>query len=232
MKTILSVVAHPDDEVLGFGATAAKFSQNGHQVFNCILSGKAEVRQFRPSDDELAEDTANSQEILGAHPPILGDFPNIQFNIVPDIELVQFIEKVIIDVQPDIIFTHYPYDLNNDHREVSDACQAAFRLFQRRNDIKPISALYFMEILSSTDWAFPANANTFSPNTFVEVGKELIDLKIRALRQYRGVMRNFPHPRSVEVLTGLAAYRGAQAGMNYAEAFQAAFCNLNINENV
>lgn len=229
MKTILSVVAHPDDEVLGFGATAAKFSQNGHQVFNCILSGKAEVRQFRPSDDELAEDTAGSQEILGAHPPILGDFPNIRFNMVPHVELVQFIEKIIVEVGPDIIFTHFPYDLNNDHQQVSAACQAAARLFQRRSDVKAISALYFMEILSSTEWAFPVNANSFAPDTFVEVGKELIDLKIKALNQYRGVMREYPHPRSVEVLTGLAAYRGAQAGMKYAEGFKTAFNNLQID---
>lgn len=229
MKTILSVVAHPDDEVLGFGATAAKFSQNGHQVFNCILSGKAEVRQFRPSDAELAADTTSSQEILGAHPPILGDFPNIRFNTVPHVELVQFIEKVIVEVRPDIIFTHFPYDLNNDHQQVSAACQAASRLFQRRSDVKPISALYFMEILSSTEWAFPVNANSFMPDTFVEVGKELIELKIKALNQYRGVMREYPHPRSVEVLTGLAAYRGAQAGMKYAEGFKTAFHNLQID---
>ncbi len=232
MKTILSVVAHPDDEVLGFGATAAKFTRNGHKVYNCILSGKAEVRQFRPSDEELTADTASSQKILGAEPPILGDFPNIRFNTVPHVELVQFIEKVIAKVQPDIIFTHYPYDLNNDHQQVSAACQAASRLFQRRSDIKPISALYFMEVLSSTEWAFPVDSNSFIPDTFTEVGKELIDLKIKALRQYRGVMREYPHSRSVEVLTGLAAYRGAQAGMNYAEAFKTAFNNLEIYKHV
>ena len=37
---------------------------------------------------------------------------------------------------------------------------------------------------------------------------------------YRGVMRPYPHPRSVEYITGLAAMRGSQWGCNYAEAFQ------------
>jgi hypothetical protein len=55
---------------------------------------------------------------------------------------------------------------------------------------------------------------------FIEVGKAGIDLKLAALACYRNVMRDFPHPRSAEAITGLAAYRGAQAGMNYAEAFQ------------
>ena len=47
--------------------------------------------------------------------------------------------------------------------------------------------------------------------------------KIEALSRYRGVMRPYPHPRSEEALMGLAAYRGAQAGMVYAEAFESAF---------
>ena len=227
MKTILSVTAHPDDEVLGFGATAAKFTSKGHKVVNCILSGKVMVRQFRPADEKLSSHTFSAQEILGCEKPILGDFPNIQFNIVPHHELVKFIEHVIEEVKPDIIFTHYPYDLNNDHYHTSKACQAAARLFQRRN-IKPIEALYFMEVLSSTDWSFPVDSNIFAPDTFVEIGKEFLDKKIRALEAYDGVMRDFPHPRSYEILTGLAAYRGGQCGVMYAESFKTAMNILNL----
>lgn len=36
-------------------------------------------------------------------------------------------------------------------------------------------------------------------------------------------MRDYPHPRSSEALAGLATYRGGQAGMKYAEAFESAF---------
>jgi len=43
-------------------------------------------------------------------------------------------------------------------------------------------------------------------------------------------MRAFPHPRSVEVIRGLAAYRGGQSGMRYAEAFQTAFHALDVAE--
>jgi hypothetical protein len=43
------------------------------------------------------------------------------------------------------------------------------------------------------------------------------------LSEYKGVMRSYPHPRSNEALEGLAAYRGVQAGCNYAEAFECAF---------
>jgi hypothetical protein len=70
--------------------------------------------------------------------------------------------------------------------------------------------------------------NSFSPDTFFEIGETCLEQKIEALRSYRGVMRDFPHPRSPEILTGLAAYRGGQAGMKYAEAFQTAFQALTI----
>ena len=50
--------------------------------------------------------------------------------------------------------------------------------------------------------------------------KEGVDLKIQALRAYSGVMRPYPHPRSEEYITGLAAYRGSQFQLDYAEAFE------------
>ncbi len=222
-KVYLTVTAHPDDEALGFGASSYVLSQNGNKIYNCILSGNVDARQHRPEVDKLYQDTCKAQKIMGAELPILGEFPNIKFNTVPHLELVQFIEKVIEKIQPDFIFTHHPSDLNDDHLCVSRACQAAARLFQRRNDIKPIKGLYFMEILSSTDWAFPSNVSPFLPNTFIEVGENAIEKKIEALESYEGVMRPFPHPRSNEVLKGLAALRGGQSGKVYAEAFQAVF---------
>lgn len=221
-KIILSVTAHPDDEVLGFGGTAAKLGAAGHEVVNCILSGEVDVRRYRPSINELNEHIIEAQKIINCKEAILGGFPNIRFNTIPHIELVQFLEKVIEDVGPDYIFTHHPYDLNNDHYHVSKACQVASRLFQRK-PVKRIMGLYFMEILSSTDWSYPVNANQFQPNTFFELGESYLTAKIEALRCYKTVMRDFPHPRSEEVIKGLASYRGGQSGLRYAEAFQAAF---------
>ena len=54
----------------------------------------------------------------------------------------------------------------------------------------------------------------------MEVGKEGVDAKITALSMYRGVMRSYPHPRSAEYITGLAAIRGGQWGCEYAESFE------------
>jgi len=225
---VLVVVSHPDDEVLGCGATAAALAARGVEVYSCILSGEVNARRHRPEVPELIEDTHTAQDLLGLKPPIMGGFPNIEFNATPHLKLVQFIEEAIQQTRADVIFTHHPYDLNNDHYHTSLACQAASRLFQRRADAPRLKALYFMEVPSATDWSFPGRGE-FRPDTFFEV-EHTLDKKIEALSAYRGVMREFPHPRSPEILRGLAAVRGGQSGLRYAEAFQTAFRALSPEE--
>ncbi len=219
----LIVVAHPDDEVLGAGATMYKLAQEGNTVNVCIMSGEVNARNHRPAINELHEDVNNSLSLLGVKRVIKGEFPNIEFNTVPHLKLVQFIEKAIEAIKPDVVFTHHPSDLNNDHLHTSLACQAAIRLFQRKPEIKPIKELLFMEVPSATEWSLNKAMNQFNPNTFIEIGEEVINKKIEALSMYRDVMRPFPHPRSEEVLKGLAAFRGGQSGMIYAEAFESVF---------
>lgn len=219
----LVVVAHPDDEVLGAGATMYKLAQEGHTVNVCIMSGEVKARNHRLETKELHEDVNNSLSLLGVKRVIKGEFPNIEFNTVPHLHLVQFIEKAIEETNSEVVFTHHPSDLNNDHLHTSLACQAAVRLFQRRPEVSPLKELLLMEVPSATEWALNKAMNQFNPNIFIEVGEEAVDKKIEALSMYRGVMRPYPHPRSNEALKGLAAYRGGQAGMIYAESFESIF---------
>lgn len=219
----LLVIAHPDDEVLGAGASIYKLAKEGNQINVCILSGEVTARKARPELEDLVQDMNHAAELLGIQQIIRGSFPNIEFNTVPHLSLVQFIEEAIMKVKADIIFTHHPIDLNNDHFQTSIACQTAVRLFQRRPELKPVKELLFMETLSATEWGLNSSIRQFSPNYFIEVGEEGINKKIEALQQYRGVMREYPHPRSKEVIKGLAAYRGGQSGYCYAEAFESVF---------
>jgi LmbE family N-acetylglucosaminyl deacetylase len=221
--TYLFIVAHPDDEVLGAGATIYKLTGEGHTVVVAILSGDVAARRNRPKINELYKDMIECAKILGIKRLILGKFPNIEFNTVPHLKLVKFIEQIIAEVKPEVIFTHHPSDLNNDHYQTSIACQAAIRLFQRQPDILPVKDLFYMEILSSTEWGLNNAYRDYHPNTFVEVNEIGVEKKIEALSKYTGVMRVYPHPRSMEALKGLAAYRGCQAGMYYAESFESAF---------
>ncbi len=218
----LVVGAHPDADILGFGGTGKLLIDSGDSVQPLILSGSVDARTLRPRDDELLADIKSANKLVNFNHPQLGSFPNIQFNSIPHIELVQFIESAIEKHQPDRIFTHHPSDLNDDHRQVSRACAAAARLFQRREDVNPLSGLYYMEIPSATDWAIPEAQLSFTPNVFFDITHS-VDLKIEALSCYRGVMRDAPHPRSEQMIKGLASYRGGQSGYMYSEAFQLAF---------
>ena len=217
----LVVVAHPDDEVLGAGATIAKLIKQGHKVAVVTMANHAAARAN--ISDTLASDEAEAFKIMGVSKSYAADFPNIKMNTVPHLDLVQFIEKCIEDFKADAIITHHPSDTNNDHVVTSYAAQAASRLFQRKSGVPELKEFLYMEVPSSTEWSFDSSANRFTPNYFVEVGKEGIELKLKALAAYKGVMRPYPHPRSREAIEGLAAYRGSQAGMNYAEAFECVY---------
>ena len=217
----LIVVAHPDDEVLGAGATIHKLIGHGHKVAVAIMSNAASSRaNISPT---LESDEIKAFKLLGIDKFYFSNFPNIKMNIVPHLELVQFVESCIEDFMADAIITHHPSDTNNDHVQTSYAVQAASRLFQRKNGIPELKELLYMEVPSSTEWSFDSSSNRFTPNYFVEIGKEGLNIKIKALEAYKGVMRKYPHPRSYEAIEGLAAYRGVQSGCNYAEAFECVF---------
>lgn len=216
----LIVVAHPDDEVLGAGASIYKWVREGNVVDVAIMCTEAKARAFRPEDRELDDDMNASTTFLGVNRKFEATFPNIEMNTVPHLRLVQFIESAIKESEPDIVITHHPADTNNDHMQTSMACQEAVRIHQRRPEVKRIKELWYMEVPSCTEWAINSAMNLFQPNCYVEVGEEAIDAKIKALSMYRGVMRSYPHPRSAEYIRGLAAVRGGQWGLNYCESFE------------
>lgn len=218
--SVLIVVAHPDDEVLGCGGTVSQITAKGVVARACVVCGDAEAREMRPELSELHDDLRAAGQVLGLSEPILGQFPNIRLNAVPHLEVVQFIEQAIVENKVDTILTHHPSDLNDDHLHVSRACLAAARLFQRKAGIPMLREVLFMEVLSSTDWSFSYGQPVFQANTFSELSEKALGAKIEALGKYRKVMRTFPHPRSEQAIRALASFRGSQCGAQRAEAFQ------------
>lgn len=103
----LVVVAHPDDEVLGAGATIYKLIKEGHKVAVATMANHAAARAN--ISDTLADDQAKAMEILGVEKVFAADFPNIKMNTVPHLEMVQFIEKCIESFHAEAVITHHPY---------------------------------------------------------------------------------------------------------------------------
>ncbi len=218
---VFVVVAHPDDEVLGAGASIYKLVREGNEVAVATLVNHAAARSVLSGN--LAGEQAEAHRLLGVSRHYTADFPNIKTNTVPHLDMVKFVESCLVDFRPDMVLTHSPAETNIDHAIVSQTVQAAVRYPQRNEGATPIRELWYMECASSTEWSLDSSVRRFTPNLFVEIGEEGLDIKLRALAAYCGVMRDYPHPRSAEALRGLAAWRGAQAGCRYAEAFACVF---------
>ncbi len=74
------------------------------------------------------------------------------------------------------------------------------------------------EVASSSEWQPPGSAPAFLPNWFVDISNQW-QRKREALLAYASEMRPWPHARSLEALESLARWRGAQVGVEAAEAF-------------
>lgn len=219
MKKYLLVVAHPDDEILGAGATIFDLVRKGNQVAVCCLCSKCATRY-----DNLLEGMKKSYDILGVSKFFLGKWCCLKLKDADHLELVQFVESAITQFEPDVIITHHPNDLNNDHYIASIICYEAARLPQRSIGYsKHIENILAMEVPSETDWHFNPAWDAFKPNTYHEVSEEALEAKIKAISVYQDVIRPAPHPRSPETIRALATVRGSEAVSLYAEAFQSIF---------
>lgn len=219
MNKILVVAAHPDDEALGAGATIHRLAEEGDDVYVCLMSHWCPTRY-----DNLKEGIEESHKILGVKKSYIGECNGLSFKDVDHHSMVMHIEDAIQDCCPNIIITHHPADINPDHQITTQCCLEAAKLPQRQIvNIPKISKIWFMEVPSSTDWNVSTANGFFIPNCFVAVNREDIDAKVKSIEMYDGVIREFPHPRSVTYLSSLAQVRGSKAGLKLAEAFQVAF---------
>ena len=124
------------------------------------------------------------------------------FNNYSGEQIIVPIEKVIDDVNPNIVFVPNITDTDQDHRSVANACLVACR---------SIPSLFSYEI--------PGPSIDFQPNYYLDI-EQYFELKIAAMEKYSDEWRTFPHPRSPEGLKIVAQYRGIQYGLNYAEAYK------------
>jgi LmbE family N-acetylglucosaminyl deacetylase len=217
---ILGVIAHPDDELLGCGATFRKLANQGHDVYTCVLGANAEARHARPDLERLRAVATAAEKIVGIKNSLRFEFPNIKFNTVPHLDMVKAVEQAIERFMPEWVFTHHPGDLNVDHRVCWEAVMAAITLPQRMSRDLPVTLIkrvYLFEVPSSTDWA-PPPFTAFEPNAWFDVTATIQD-KLHALRTFEGALKDHPHARSEENVRALASVRGGAIGVPYAEAF-------------
>lgn len=199
------LVAHPDDETLGCGATVARLANEGWDVDVVILTdGIITARGGDPVDNR--DQCEQACEILGIKPPTLLGFPDQQL----DRESLTDLSTAVTDLgrSPDLIITHSDHDLNVDHRLTAEVARIVARPLR-----KPV-ALLACEIPANTSW----NGVAFPATYFVDV-TETLDAKLDAFARYADEVQPPPSPLSLDGIRQLAEYHGRHVGVGAAEAF-------------
>ena len=218
--TTLVVAAHPDDEVLGCGASIYKWATAGDDVHVLILAEGITSRDISLESnaisalDELAEAARAASRILTVSSLSLHDFPDNSMDTVRFLDIVKIVETFVSKLTPNVVVTHHVGDLNIDHRITHNAVLTACR---------PVPGCCVKRILcfetpSATEWQSPVFNQPFTPNWFEDVS-QTFDVKLKALEAYQSEMRIWPHSRSIESVQHLARWRGAAVGVEAAEAF-------------
>jgi LmbE family N-acetylglucosaminyl deacetylase len=220
---ILVVVAHPDDELLGLGATLNKLSKDQKKIIRVVILGEGltsrspirDVDQWEKDMEKHKADIAKAQKNIGYDELATYNFPDNRFDSVNLLDIIKVVEKEILLFKPEAILTHHGGDLNIDHQRTFEAVITATRPIE----IEWVKSIITFETPSSTDWGASTDPRHFIPNLFVSVSKENLKSKIDGIESYEFEKRNYPHPRSPEALEVQARRWGIVVGKEYAEAF-------------
>ena len=221
MKIILVIAAHPDDEILGVGATVAKHTEQGDEVYALILgegqTSRCDTRENASSGlvENLHKDSLAAAREVGYKEVFFENIADNRFDSVDLLDIVKTIERYIEILKPEVIYTHHGGDLNIDHQLTYRAVLTGTRPV---NDCC-VKEIYTFETLSSTEWNFSNEKELFVPNVFVDV-QNFFEKKIRAMECYHSELCEFPHPRSIQGMKILAQKWGSVVGKEYVEAFR------------
>ena len=222
-KRILVVAAHPDDEILGVGATMARLVHEFESTIHVVILGegltsRTEVRDTNHYETELEEhqkDIVKAQKKIGYHSLKTYPLPDNRFDQLDLLDVVKVVESEIRSFSPDIIFTHHGGDTNVDHRVTFNAVITACRPLPGQK----LQAILSFEVPSSTEYQAFNAPMPFLPNFFIAFNDQHLKRKLDAMECYQYEKREFPHPRSGQALETIARRWGVNCGHQAAEAF-------------
>ncbi len=197
VATILCLGAHGDDIEIGCGGTLLKLlaQWNSASVHWVVFSSTSERR---------AEVEDSARRFVG-HKAARVVVENYRDGFFPHygIEIKERFEALKRDVTPDLILTHRRADAHQDHRLIGELTQQTFR----------DHAILEYEIPK-----FDGDLET--PNLYVELSSEVVDLKIRHLLEVFASQRS-KHWFTEETFRSMLRLRGIEcrARDGYAEGF-------------
>ena len=204
---ILAVGAHLDDIEISCGGTISKALKQGHQVKAIVMSKSSykhlNGQEGRSADTAVSEGT-NALNYLGVTDITIFDFPSngVFFNE----DSVIAIEKIIEEYDPDIIFTHHPFDTHQSHEGTAKATIAAAR---RKNTI----------LFYEPSWPSGRSYVPFKPQIYVDI-TDTIEDKLQSIRLHKTEYIKFGEESYIDTVRSRARVRGVDIMKTYAEVFE------------
>jgi len=199
-KNVVVFGAHPDDFEVGCSGTILKYLNS--------INLKIYVMSDRYEDGKLRnlKEKDKSFKILGLDkiPCKVYDIPTRVFH-----DYKSKIRNILYDIATktdvDIVFTPPIHDIHQDHIVLAEE---VIRLFREKT-------IFGYEVIRS--------GYDFMPNMHVNIPRDLVNLKVKAAQSYKSqwsTTKSGGYYFSKEVMKGLMRARGAQFGVEYAEAFE------------
>jgi LmbE family N-acetylglucosaminyl deacetylase len=215
LKKVVFVAPHPDDETLGCGGTILKHGFAGDELYWLIATNVFETCGY---GRDFVERRGREIETVARHYGFKGvfklDFPTTELDTISRNKLIGAIGNVMQEVMPHHVYLPFRNDVHSDHKITFDAVMSSIKTF-RCPSIGKVSSY---ETISETEFAPPLIGNCFTPNSFSDIS-DYMDEKITIMSLYESEMGEHPFPRSEANIRALATFRGASAGVGYAEAF-------------
>jgi LmbE family N-acetylglucosaminyl deacetylase len=200
-KKVLVLAPHTDDGELGCGGTISKLIEQGSEVYYMVFSICSRSLPDHLPSDTLAKEVAEATRILGIKNEnlILHDFDVRTFKTFRQ-DILEAMINFRNVVNPDFILLPSPTDIHQDHQVISEEGIRAFK--------------------TCNIWGYEMPWNNLSFNTrgFCRLSEKNIEIKIRALNEYRSQMKRSYFNENF--IRSLAYTRGVQIGEEYAEAFE------------
>lgn len=214
---ILAVGAHLDDIEIACGGTLAKAVETGHKVKVLIMSKSGYTNkegQVQRSSEVAVIEGLSALHVLGIQDIDMLDFNTKDIPFTSNV--VNPIDVCIDSFNPDIIFTHHPFDTHQAHVGVSNATIAAAR---RRNTV------FFYEPITPSGRSYVA----FKPQLYIDI-ENTIDKKIASLREHKSEYNKFGAEDWVTGVKCRCGFRGYEIGKKFAEAFEVLRIEMSFNK--
>ncbi len=222
-QRLLVIAPHADDETYGCAGTMAKVKASGGEVY-VIIASVGDLQHYGTGDPVVTGETRANEvraalELLGVdgYEILFTDADrHLRLDAMAQRDLIALLERdatyAINKVRPSALMLPTS-SYNQDHEAVSRAGFAACRPQLRQH--KPFVDFVLTCDAPQLTW----RTSPFHPDLYVDIS-EYLGTKLDALACHQSQLRPPPDPGSLENVRRLAELRGAEIGVDAAEAFE------------